>query len=122
MQKVVVITGASSGIGAALASQLGAAGAALALVARREGALRDVAGRAGNAVPIVADVTRRAEFARALAETIARFGRIDVLVNNAGQGITKMPTELTDEDIDEMIRVNVKSVVYGMQEVLPHFK
>ena len=53
---------------------------------------------------------------------IERFGHIDVWINNVGQGITRQPSELTDDDIDEMMRVNVKSVLYGMQEVLPHFK
>jgi short-subunit dehydrogenase len=53
---------------------------------------------------------------------IARCGRIDVWINNVGQGITRMPSQLTDEDIDEVMRVNVKSAIYGMQEVLPHFK
>ena len=55
-------------------------------------------------------------------EALGRFGRIDVWVNNAGQGISRAPSELTDDDVDQMIRVNVKSVLYGMQEVLPHFK
>ncbi len=50
-----------------------------------------------------------------------RFGRIDVWVNNAGQGLTRLPSQLTDVDIDEMVRLNVKSVLYGTQEVLPHF-
>jgi NAD(P)-dependent dehydrogenase (short-subunit alcohol dehydrogenase family) len=54
-------------------------------------------------------------------KTLARFGRIDVWVNNAGQGITRLPSQLTDEDLDDMMRVNVKSALYGMQEVLPHF-
>jgi NADP-dependent 3-hydroxy acid dehydrogenase YdfG len=53
---------------------------------------------------------------------IARFGRIDVWINNAGQGITRMPSELTEDDIDTMMRVNVKTALYGMQEVLPHFQ
>jgi short-subunit dehydrogenase len=55
-------------------------------------------------------------------ETLAHFGRIDVWVNNVGQGITRPPSQLTDEDIDEVMQVNVKSALYGMQEVLPHFK
>jgi len=59
---------------------------------------------------------------RVVAETLARFGRIDVWVNNAGVGITRMPSQLTDEDLDDMMRSNVKSALYGMQEVLPHFK
>jgi NADP-dependent 3-hydroxy acid dehydrogenase YdfG len=123
MDKVVVITGASSGIGAALAQLLAARGESVALVARREAALKAVAERCGGrALTIVADVTRREEVQRAVRETLAHFGRIDVWVNNAGRGITRMPSQLTDEDIDEMMRVNVNSALYGMQETLAHFK
>lgn len=122
MQKVVVITGASSGIGAALAERLGAAGMSLTLAARREDALRDVAARSGNGLPVVADVTRRSDVTRIVEETLGRFGHIDVWINNAGQGLSRMPTELTDADLDEMFQANVKSAVYGMQAVLPHFK
>jgi short-subunit dehydrogenase len=122
-EKVVVIIGASGGIGAALAELLAARGAALALVARRDDALRAVATRCGErAFPIVADVTRRVEVRRVVEEVLARFGRIDVWVNNVGQGISRLPSQLTDEDIDEVMRVNVKSALYGMQEVLPHFQ
>ncbi len=53
---------------------------------------------------------------------IAKFGHVDAWVNNAGRGITRVVSELTDDDIDEMILVNVKSAVYGMQAVLPHFR
>jgi NADP-dependent 3-hydroxy acid dehydrogenase YdfG len=120
--KVVAITGASSGIGAALAALVASRDLSVALVARREAALREVAARCGTRVlVVVADVTRRDEVRRAIDETIARFGRIDVWVNNAGQGITRLPTQLTDEDIDDMLRVNVKSALYGIQELLPHF-
>ncbi|TMQ62534.1 MAG: SDR family oxidoreductase [Candidatus Eisenbacteria bacterium] len=119
---VVVITGASGGIGAALAELLSGRGASLALVARREQALRAVAGHCGaQAHAIVADVTRRDQVRRVVDESLARFGRIDVWVNNAGQGISRPPSQLTDDDVDEMVRINVKSVLYGMQEVLPHF-
>jgi NADP-dependent 3-hydroxy acid dehydrogenase YdfG len=122
-ETVVVVTGASSGIGAALAELLGSRGASVVLVARRAAALREVAGRSGpNAMPVVADMTRRADVRRVVEETLAQFGHIDVWVNNAGQGITQPPSQLTDEDIDEMVRSNVKSALYGMQEVLPHFK
>ena len=121
--KVVVITGASSGIGAALAELLAKRGASLALVARRADALGAVATSCGaHAFPIVADMTRREDVRRVIDETVARFGHIDVLVNNVGLGITRQPSQLTGEDIDEMMRVNVKSALYGMQEVLPHFK
>ena len=87
---VVVITGASSGIGAAVAERLARDGMAVALVARRP-------------------------------EALARFGHVDVWINNVGRGISRPATELTDDDIDDMMRVNVKSALYGMQAVLPHF-
>jgi NADP-dependent 3-hydroxy acid dehydrogenase YdfG len=122
-ERVVVVTGASTGIGAALAEQLGQRGDVVVLVARRAEVLREVAARCGpKAVSVTADMTVRADVQRVVTDALTRFGHIDVWVNNVGQGITRMPSELTDEDIDDMIRVNVKSALYGMQEVLPHFK
>src|SRR4051812_21338661 len=101
MDKVIVITGASSGIGAAAAELLAARSASVVLVARRADALRAVAARCGDrSLVVTADVTRRAEVKRVVDEALRRFGRIDVWINNAGQGITRMPSELTDEDID----------------------
>ena len=121
-EKVVVITGASGGIGAALAELLAARGASLVLVARRPEALRAVAARCGDrALPVVGDMTQREEVQRVLAAALGKFGHVDVWVNNAGQGITRLPSQLTDDDIDEMMRINVKSALYGMQETLPHF-
>ena len=122
-EKVVVITGASAGIGAAAAELLASRGMKVVLVARRKDALDGVAAKCnGNAQIIVADVTDRAAVRRVVESAIQRFGRIDVWINNAGVGITRMPSELTDDDVDEMMRANVKSALYGMQEVLPHFK
>lgn len=121
--KVIVITGASGGIGAALARFVAKRGANVVLAARGEEALREVAQACGErAHPVVADVTRRDEVRRIFSESLARFGRIDVWVNNVGQGISRVPTQLTDQDIDDIMCVNVKSALYGMQEVLPHFK
>jgi short-subunit dehydrogenase len=123
MPNVVVITGASGGIGAALAEVLAARGASLALVARRPDELNAVAARCGAAaLAIVADVTSREEVQRVRDETLSHFGHVDVWVNNVGQGISRLPSELTDQDIDEVMRVNVKSALYGMQEILPHFR
>ncbi len=120
--KVIVITGASSGIGAALARLAASRGASVVLAARREEPLREVAERCGRSTfPIVADMTSREEARGVVAGAIARFDHIDVWVNNVGQGITRVPSLLTDDDIDEIMRVNVKTALYGMQEVLPHF-
>ena len=120
---VIVVTGASSGIGAALVVQLARRGASVVLVARRADALAEVAAQCGpEALTVAADMTDRAAVRDTVARAIERFGRIDVWVNNVGKGITRVPSKLTDEDIDEMIRVNVKSAMYGMQEVLPHFQ
>jgi len=119
----VVITGASGGIGAELTRQLTAHGARVVLVARRGDALREVAARCGDrAIPIAADVTRRDEVQRVVRESLDRLGYINVWVNNVGRGISRMPSELRDEDVDDMIRANVKSALYGMQEILPHFR
>jgi short-subunit dehydrogenase len=123
MSKIVVITGASSGIGAALGELLAKRGDRVVLVARRRDALEHVASRCdGRADVQVADVTDRAQVRHVVEETIRRHGRIDVWVNNAGQGITRNPSELTDEDLDAVMRANVHSALYGVQEVLPHFK
>jgi short-subunit dehydrogenase len=121
--KVIVITGASGGIGAALAELATTQGASVVLVARRRDVLEAVARRCGaNALAITADVSRRDDVRRVVADALARFGHVDVWVNNVGQGITRPPSQLTDADIDEIMQVNVKSALYGMQEVLPHFK
>lgn len=121
--KNVVITGASGGIGAALAERLCKDGLRVAILARRETELRNVASRCGeNALPIIADVTNREAVADVVDEVVEHFGHIDVWVNNVGRGINRIATEVTDDDIDVMMTINVKSALYGMQEVLPHFK
>ncbi len=123
MSKVIVVTGGSSGIGAALGQLLAEQGHAVVLVARRQQALEAVASRCGGRATVqVADVTDRAQVRRVVENTLASFGRIDVWVNNAGQGITRNPSELTDADLDAVLRANVHSALYGAQEVLPHFK
>src|SRR5580698_8234694 len=123
MDKVIVITGASAGIGAELAKQLGAMGAKVVLAARRKAELDAVAAATGkDALAVVTDVTKRQDVEHLAKAALARFGRIDVWVNNAGRGISRSVGELTDDDLDAMWRDNMKSVVYGIQAVLPHFK
>jgi NAD(P)-dependent dehydrogenase (short-subunit alcohol dehydrogenase family) len=120
---VVVITGASSGIGAALAELVGRKGGRPVLAARRQAELAAVAARCGeHALPVIADVTQRSEVERIRDAALSAFSRIDVWVNNAGRGISRPVSQLSDEDFDEIMGVNVKSALYGMQAVLPHFK
>jgi NADP-dependent 3-hydroxy acid dehydrogenase YdfG len=121
--KVIVITGASGGIGAAVAEVVAKRGAAVVLVARREAELEKVRQRCGEGALVVAcDVTKRADVERARDAAMARFGHVDVWVNNAGRAITRMPSKLTDEDIDAMILANLKASLYGIQAILPHFR
>lgn len=121
--KVIVITGASMGIGEKLAEVAVARGARVVLAARREAELDAVARRLGpNALAVVTDVTRRADNERLVTQAIQKFGQLDVWVANAGRGISRSILELTDEDIDDMITTNVKSVLYGIQAALPYFK
>lgn len=120
--KVIVITGGSAGIGAALAEVAARRGAAgIVVAARREGELAAVAAKTG-ALAVPTDVTRRADVEQLRDRAIAKFGRIDVWVNNAGRGISKLVSQLTDADVDDMMTINVKSVLYGIQAVLPHFR
>jgi len=122
-QPVAVITGASSGIGAALARRLGRKEFRLVLAARRSDALHAVSAETGpESRAVVADMTRRADVERLRDEALAAFGSVDVWINNAGRGINASVLELTDEQFDLMMAVNVKSALYGMQAIIPHFK
>jgi short-subunit dehydrogenase len=123
---VVVITGASAGIGAGLARRLAPEGHRLVLAARRRDALEVVARDAtalgaGDVIAVVTDVTHRDQVEHLRNAAVTAFGRIDVWVNNAGRGITKPVLELSDVDLDEMMAVNVKSALYGMQAAVAQF-
>ena len=121
--QVVVITGASGGVGAAVAEELARRGASVVLAARRAGPLGEVAARCGaRAHAVVADVTKRGEVRGLFEAAITKFGRVDIWINNVGRGIGRALLEITDEDVDTMIADNVKSTLYGMQVVTPHLK
>jgi len=124
--KTVVITGASGGIGAGLAYRLAADRTRLVLAARRESELQAVAAEAERrgaprALIVPVDVTRRSDVEALRDAALAEFESFDVWVNNAGRGITRSVVDLSDADVDEMIAVNVKSALYGMQVAVRYF-
>src|SRR5258708_4287678 len=119
--KVVVITGASSGMGAATARKLIGLGAKVVLAARREDQLKAMVNEVGkNLMYVKTDVSKRADLDNLVKQAIGQFGHIDVLWNNAGI----MPISFFDEGLveqwDRMIDINIKGVLYGINAVLPH--
>jgi short-subunit dehydrogenase len=121
--QVVVVTGASSGIGRALARALAAAGAKVGLIARRKEQLDalagDVAAAGGRAAAAAADVSDREQVRAAVDELRQRLGPVDLLVANAGVGAPTLIDPLNVGDVEKMIRVNVLGVVYAIDAVLP---
>jgi NADP-dependent 3-hydroxy acid dehydrogenase YdfG len=121
--QVVIVTGASSGIGAATAERLAAAGAKVMLAARRGDRLREIVDRiraaGGDASYCVTDVSQQAATQRLAAATLEAYGRIDVLVNDAGVMSISPLSERRVEDWDRMIDINLKGVLYAMAAVLP---
>jgi NADP-dependent 3-hydroxy acid dehydrogenase YdfG len=122
-QKVILITGASSGIGAGIARELAKTEAILLLGARRESRLAALAEELqfnGAEVAIKAlDVTRREEVTQFVEYALARWGRVDVMINNAGIMPLSPMASLRVEEWEQMIDVNIKGVLYGIASVLP---
>jgi NADP-dependent 3-hydroxy acid dehydrogenase YdfG len=124
--KVVVITGASSGLGEASARLLSAQGATVVLGARRSDRLQSLAdelsGSGGKALAVATDVTHRNQVKKLVDTAAQKFGRVDVMINNAGI-MPRAPLErLTIDDWDRTIDVNIKGVLYGIAAALPHMK
>ena len=121
--KVVLITGASSGIGRALAGELCKRGATLGLLARRADLLnelvREIEGAGCRALALPADVTDASAVRKASDELREQFGRIDMLVANAGVGATSDAKELDPQDVARIININVLGVVNSVTAVLP---
>jgi NADP-dependent 3-hydroxy acid dehydrogenase YdfG len=124
--KVVAITGASSGIGEATARVLGERGAKVVLGARRVAQLDEIAAelrdRGGQAVVCATDVTRRDDLERLVGTAVAEFGRLDVLVSNAGISKIGPMADLDVEGWSAMIDVNLKGVLHGIAAALPVFR
>ena len=116
---VVLVTGASSGIGEATARAASRAGARVVLAARREDRIRSIAEELGEALAVRCDVTDRAQVADAVRTATDRFGRIDVLVNNAGQGLQASLDDIDIEDFRNLLDLNLVAPLVTMQAVVP---
>ncbi len=124
--KVVAITGASSGIGAATARRLAGRGCAVALGARRTERLDELAAElraaGGRAATVPVDVTRADDLQRLVDSAVSEFGRLDVLVSNAGIGPISPVRARRRGDWDAMIDVNLRGVLHGIDAALPVFE
>jgi len=124
--KVVVITGASSGLGEATARLLSAEGATVVLGARREDRLNALAGeltaKGGKTLVVVTDVTVLEQVRRLADAAVEKFGRIDVMINNAGLMQQSRLDRFKVNEWDDMIDINIKGVLYGIAAALPHME
>lgn len=116
---VAVVTGASEGIGLAVARLLSAGGAKVVLAARSAGKLRKAAGELPGAVAIPADLRKPGDREGLVRKTMQRFGRIDILVNNAGQGIYAAFEKTDLEDLRSIMELNVYAAADLMQKAIP---
>jgi NADP-dependent 3-hydroxy acid dehydrogenase YdfG len=124
--KVTVITGASSGIGESTAKLLARRGARLVLGARRkdriDALVREITASDGKAIGVAVDVTKRADVEALVKNAVDAFGRVDVIVNNAGIMPIAPMQALKIEEWDRQIDVNIKGVLYGVAAVLPQMQ
>jgi NADP-dependent 3-hydroxy acid dehydrogenase YdfG len=124
--KVVDITGASSGLGEAAARRLAALGAPVVLGARRrerlEALAADLTGGGARAVAVTTDVTDRAQVQRLVDAAVTTYGRVDVMINNAGLMPQSPLGRLKTSEWDRMIDVNIKGVLYGIAAALPYME
>ncbi|KJY35378.1 SDR family oxidoreductase [Streptomyces katrae] len=124
--KVIAITGASSGIGEATAAYLAAKGAQLVLGARREERLNSVVdgitAKGGTAAGVVVDVTRREDLQRLTETALNRYGRLDVLVSNAGTMAVSPFDDLRQDDWDTMVATHITGLLNGIGAALPIFR
>lgn len=124
--KVALVTGASSGIGEATATALAAAGAKVAVAARRADRLASLAGRieqaGGAALAIEADVAKGDDIAAMVGKVVAEWGRLDILVNNAGVMLLSPAVEANLDDWRQMIELNLIGLMATTKAALPHLK
>ncbi len=125
MSKIVLITGASSGIGKATAQEVVKAGHKVALTARSEDKLNALVEELGkdNAVAFAADATRYEEQEKVVKQTIDHYGQLDVVFANAGKGVSQAGTENGDpKEWDSLVDINIKALLWSAQLTLPHLR
>jgi NADP-dependent 3-hydroxy acid dehydrogenase YdfG len=116
---VVLVTGASSGIGAATARAAADAGAKVVLTARRADRIEAAAAALPDALAVQTDVTHEGDLEHAVEQALARFGRVDVLINNAGQGLHEPIERIRLDDLRAVLELNVVGALAAMQAVIP---
>jgi 3-oxoacyl-[acyl-carrier protein] reductase len=122
--KTALVTGAGQGFGLGIAETFAREGAKVAFLDLNEGAAKEAAAKVGgSAIALGCDVSNGAQVERAVAETIRAFGRLDIVVNNAGTSHRNKPMlDVTEEEYDRVFAVNVKSIYLITRAVLPHFR
>lgn len=117
--KVMLVTGASSGIGAATARAASKAGARLVIAARRQGLLEELRADLGDALAVVTDMRDPAQVWRLVETAVDQYGGVDILVNNAGQGLHVPVEQIRLEDLAAIMELNVYGALAAMQAVIP---
>jgi NAD(P)-dependent dehydrogenase (short-subunit alcohol dehydrogenase family) len=120
--KVVIVTGASGGIGLATARLLGARGARVVLAARNEEALRAVEAEIPNSLAVRADMRKTKDISTLVERTVERFGHVDCLVNNAGQDFNAAVEAIDPDDYRSILELNLIGALEAMQAVIPHMR
>ena len=124
--KTVIVTGSGRGIGKYIAKRLGREGANIVVTSRTaediEKTCNEINDEGGNAIFIKGDVTREDDVKNVINSTIEKFGKVDVLVNNAGAGMRKYIWETKAEEFEEIMNVNVKGILFYMKHVIPEME
>lgn len=120
-EKVAVITGSTRGIGCGIAKAMVAEGAKVVIVSRNQQdcdkVVNEIIQSGGTALGIAADITRKSDIDNLVSRILSSFGQIDILVNNAGTAVTKKAEELTEEDWDKVLNLDLKSAFFCSQAV-----
>jgi 2-deoxy-D-gluconate 3-dehydrogenase len=124
--KVALVTGGNGGLGLGMALGLAGAGADIAIAARNpdktSDAIKQIENIGGQAISVPTDVTQESEIEAMVSETLQRFGHIDILVNNSGVTMRKEPEDLTGDDWDHVLNVNLRACFLASKTVYPHMR